>query len=149
MVLVPAESPSPLSTKEQDPYITVLSCWTNQEEAESESSNEEEDKGVSSAASGSDVSVDKDPGSDPVTNKCVCGAVFITSNNHNDNNNTDTVLFCLLYCRVSSNQSESERLKPIRPAPPPPNKKPKQKIPRFVPMGSEFRSKVRFCLRAS
>lgn len=97
---VPAESPSPLSTKEQDPYITVLSCWTNQEEAESESSNEEDDKAVGSAASGSDVSVDKDPGSDPVTNK------------------------------VSSNQSGSGRLKPLRPAPPPPNKKTKQKIPR-------------------
>ncbi|XP_043996523.1 arf-GAP with Rho-GAP domain, ANK repeat and PH domain-containing protein 1 isoform X2 [Gambusia affinis] len=63
------QSPSPLSTKEEDPYVTVLGTWTNQEEAESESSNEEEDKGSSPAASGSDASVDKDPGSDPVTTR--------------------------------------------------------------------------------
>ncbi|KAM4727168.1 arf-GAP with Rho-GAP domain, ANK repeat and PH domain-containing protein 1 isoform 1-T1 [Anableps anableps] len=95
------QSPSPLYTKEEDPYVTVLGSWTNQEEAESESSNEEEDKGISPAASGSDGSVDKDPGSDPVTT------------------------------RVSTNQSD--RLKPTRPAPPPPSRKTKpgkQKIPR-------------------
>ncbi|XP_032432456.1 arf-GAP with Rho-GAP domain, ANK repeat and PH domain-containing protein 1 [Xiphophorus hellerii] len=95
------QSPSPLSIKEEDPYVTVLGTWTNQEEAESESSNEEDDKGSSPVASGSEASVDKDPGSDPVTT------------------------------RVSPNQSD--RLKPTRPAPPPPSRKSKpvkQKIPR-------------------
>ncbi|XP_008400055.1 arf-GAP with Rho-GAP domain, ANK repeat and PH domain-containing protein 1 [Poecilia reticulata] len=95
------QSPFPLPTKEEDPYVTVLATCTNQEEAESESSNEEEDKGSSPAASGSDASVDKDPGSDPVTT------------------------------RVSPNQSD--RLKPTRPAPPPPSRKSKpvkQKTPR-------------------
>ncbi|XP_047463937.1 arf-GAP with Rho-GAP domain, ANK repeat and PH domain-containing protein 1 isoform X2 [Mugil cephalus] len=32
-------------TKGEDDYVTVLACWTNQEEADSESSNEEEDAG--------------------------------------------------------------------------------------------------------
>ncbi|XP_047235774.1 arf-GAP with Rho-GAP domain, ANK repeat and PH domain-containing protein 1 isoform X3 [Girardinichthys multiradiatus] len=61
------QSPSSLSTKEEDPYVTVLACWTNQEEAESESSNEEEDTGVGPAPTVSEQSVDKNPGSHPVT----------------------------------------------------------------------------------
>ncbi|KAM4546601.1 arf-GAP with Rho-GAP domain, ANK repeat and PH domain-containing protein 1 isoform 1-T3 [Fundulus diaphanus] len=57
------QSPSPLSTKkEEDPYVTVLSCWPRQEDGETESSNEE-DTNVSPTASGSDGSADKDPGS--------------------------------------------------------------------------------------
>ncbi|XP_038144260.1 arf-GAP with Rho-GAP domain, ANK repeat and PH domain-containing protein 1 isoform X1 [Cyprinodon tularosa] len=60
--LPPSDSP------EEDPYVTVLGCWTNQEEAETESSNEEEETGASPAASGCiDGSVDIDPGSDPAT----------------------------------------------------------------------------------
>ncbi|MEQ2300846.1 hypothetical protein AMECASPLE_030017, partial [Ameca splendens] len=61
------QSPSSLSTKEEDPYVTVLACWTNQEEAESESSNEEEDTGVCPAPTVSEQSVDENPGSHPVT----------------------------------------------------------------------------------
>ncbi|XP_054902898.1 arf-GAP with Rho-GAP domain, ANK repeat and PH domain-containing protein 1 [Poeciliopsis prolifica] len=94
-----AQSPSP--HMEENPYVTVLGTWTNQEEAESESSNEEEDKGSSPAASGSDASVDKDPGSDPVTT------------------------------RVSPNQSDLLKPTRPAPPPPSRKSKPvKQKIPR-------------------
>ncbi|KAM4544992.1 arf-GAP with Rho-GAP domain, ANK repeat and PH domain-containing protein 1 isoform 2-T2 [Odontesthes bonariensis] len=41
-----ASSPSPHTTKEENPYVTVLACWTNQEEADTDSSNEEDETGV-------------------------------------------------------------------------------------------------------
>lgn len=43
------------------PYVTLLSCWTTQEEADTESSNEEEDTGVSPAPSGVEGPMNGDP----------------------------------------------------------------------------------------
>lgn len=50
---------------EERPYATVLSCWTSPEEADTESSNEDEDTGVKSAPSGPEGPVEGDPVSTP------------------------------------------------------------------------------------
>ncbi|XP_067348222.1 arf-GAP with Rho-GAP domain, ANK repeat and PH domain-containing protein 1 isoform X2 [Channa argus] len=91
---------------EENPYVTVLSCWTNQEEAETESSNEEEDTGVNPAPSGANGPMEKDP------------APTITTNTNSIPTNA------------------SGRILPARPAPPPPRpvgksaKPVRQKTPR-------------------
>ncbi|XP_069572651.1 arf-GAP with Rho-GAP domain, ANK repeat and PH domain-containing protein 1 [Brachyistius frenatus] len=60
-------SPSNQAAKEESPYVTVLACWTSQEEADTESSNEEEDTGVSPAPSGTEGPTEAHA-SDPTTN---------------------------------------------------------------------------------
>ncbi|XP_028276561.1 arf-GAP with Rho-GAP domain, ANK repeat and PH domain-containing protein 1 isoform X2 [Parambassis ranga] len=60
-------SPSPYTTKEESPYITVLACWTSQEEVDTESSNEEEETGLCSAPSGPGP-LDGDPAPEQRTN---------------------------------------------------------------------------------
>ncbi|XP_030602451.1 arf-GAP with Rho-GAP domain, ANK repeat and PH domain-containing protein 1 [Archocentrus centrarchus] len=95
-------SPAPQSTKAENPSATMLACWTTQEEADSDSSNEGEDPGVSTAPS----TAEEDPASAPMTND-------------------DKIL-----------SINSGRLKPTRPAPPPPSaagrsgKSMRQKTPR-------------------
>ncbi|XP_029304199.1 arf-GAP with Rho-GAP domain, ANK repeat and PH domain-containing protein 1 [Cottoperca gobio] len=97
---------SPHTIKEETPYVTMLACWASQEEADTDSSNEEEDAGASHAPSGAYGPMEGDPVSNPSSN---------TTN-------------------LPSNPSG--RLIPTRPPPPPPqtpgkSKKPlKQKIPR-------------------
>ncbi|XP_044078447.1 arf-GAP with Rho-GAP domain, ANK repeat and PH domain-containing protein 1 [Siniperca chuatsi] len=97
---------SPHTIREENPYITVLACWTSQEEADTDSSNEEEDTGVSPAPSGADGTTEGDSASNPSLN-------------------TNNLL-----------SNPSGRLIPTRPAPPPPrpsgqSEKPlKQKTPR-------------------
>uniref|UniRef100_A0AAQ4Q079 Arf-GAP with Rho-GAP domain, ANK repeat and PH domain-containing protein 1-like n=1 Tax=Gasterosteus aculeatus aculeatus TaxID=481459 RepID=A0AAQ4Q079_GASAC len=49
---------SPHTIKEESPYITVLACWASQDEADTDSSNEEEDTEVSPAPSGGDLASD-------------------------------------------------------------------------------------------
>ncbi|CAK6981361.1 arf-GAP with Rho-GAP domain%2C ANK repeat and PH domain-containing protein 1 [Scomber scombrus] len=102
-------SPSPNTNKKENPYITVLACWENQEEADSESSNEEEDTGVSPAPSAAEGPIERDHPSSP-------------------SSDTNNIIF-----------SPSEPIIPTRPAPPPPRpagqsgapRKPaKQKTPR-------------------
>ncbi|XP_056253388.1 arf-GAP with Rho-GAP domain, ANK repeat and PH domain-containing protein 1 isoform X2 [Seriola aureovittata] len=104
----PADQESPQAIGEEDLYITVLACW-GAEEADSESSNEEEDTGVSPAPCGVNGPIEGDPASNPTT----------------DTNNVPT--------------SPPGRILPARPAPPPPrhpgqSQKPgkpvKQKTPR-------------------
>lgn len=73
LVLSPVPSQCPAALKQEDPYITVIAYWLSQEEADTESSNEEQDPGFSPAFPGSDG----DSGSDPATNRCVCA--FLTS----------------------------------------------------------------------
>lgn len=51
-VLVPVLSPSPHTIKGENPYGTVLASWASQEEADTDSSNEEEDTDVSPAPPG-------------------------------------------------------------------------------------------------
>ncbi|KAK2827900.1 hypothetical protein Q5P01_018934 [Channa striata] len=91
---------------EENPYITVLSCWTTQEEAETDSSNEEEETGVKPAPSGANGTVGRDP------------APTMTTNNN------------------SLPTNASGRIVPARPAPPPPRavsqsgKSVRQKTPR-------------------
>ncbi|XP_051793856.1 arf-GAP with Rho-GAP domain, ANK repeat and PH domain-containing protein 1 [Acanthochromis polyacanthus] len=53
----------PSHTKEENPYVTLLGCWTSQEEADTESSNEEEEPGVSPAPSGPEGLTEEDPAS--------------------------------------------------------------------------------------
>ncbi|XP_019219136.1 uncharacterized protein LOC102077808 isoform X2 [Oreochromis niloticus] len=57
-------SPGPHSTRAENLSDTALACWTTQEEAESESSNEEEESGVCPAPS----TAEADPRSAPTTN---------------------------------------------------------------------------------
>ncbi|KAM8899811.1 arf-GAP with Rho-GAP domain, ANK repeat and PH domain-containing protein 1 isoform 2-T2 [Spinachia spinachia] len=45
---------SPHTIKEESPYVRVLACWASQDEADTGSSNEEEDTAVSLAPSGGD-----------------------------------------------------------------------------------------------
>ncbi|XP_074468354.1 arf-GAP with Rho-GAP domain, ANK repeat and PH domain-containing protein 1 [Sebastes fasciatus] len=97
---------SPHTIKEDSLYDTVLACWASQEEADTDSSNEEEDTGASHAPSGADGPMEGDPASNPPSNA----------------NNLPV--------------NPSGRLIPTRPAPPPPHpprqsaKPKKQKIPR-------------------
>nr|XP_046266473.1 arf-GAP with Rho-GAP domain, ANK repeat and PH domain-containing protein 1 isoform X2 [Scatophagus argus] len=97
-------NPSPQSTKKEN--VTLLACWTNQEEADTDSSNEEEDTEVSAVPSHANGPAEGDPASNP------------------SSNTTNPPL------------SPSGRLVPTRPAPPPPrppgpSRKPmKQKTPR-------------------
>ncbi|XP_053188009.1 arf-GAP with Rho-GAP domain, ANK repeat and PH domain-containing protein 1 [Scomber japonicus] len=102
-------SPSPNTNKKENPYITVLACWENQEEADSESSNEEEDTGASPAPSAAERPIERDHPPSP-------------------SSDTSNIIF-----------SQSERIIPTRPAPPPPRlagqsgaprKLAKQKTPR-------------------
>ncbi|KAM9728606.1 arf-GAP with Rho-GAP domain, ANK repeat and PH domain-containing protein 1 isoform 2-T3 [Menidia menidia] len=103
----PAEAPS-LSphTNEENPYVTVLASWTSQEEADSESSNDENEAGVGPGLIQADGAKEVNTVTDPTG-----------STN-----------------RVSA--SPSQHFIPTRPAPPPPPKviqsqKPaKQKTPR-------------------
>ncbi|XP_071369447.1 arf-GAP with Rho-GAP domain, ANK repeat and PH domain-containing protein 1-like [Centroberyx affinis] len=100
-----ASCPSPTTIKGENPYITVLAHWGSQEEVESESSNEEEDTGVGPASSGGDGPMEGD-----------------LAPNHTSNANNITA-------------SQSGRVVPCRPAPPPPRpasqgKPLKQKTPR-------------------
>ncbi|XP_047199620.1 arf-GAP with Rho-GAP domain, ANK repeat and PH domain-containing protein 1 isoform X1 [Hippoglossus stenolepis] len=101
-------NPSPHDALAEIPYVTVLSCWDG-EEADSESSNEEEDTGVSPASFGDDGPMGGDSPSDTATH-------------------THKVL-----------TNPPGRIIPKRPAPPPPRaigqsekpgKRVKQKIPR-------------------
>ncbi|XP_040007483.1 arf-GAP with Rho-GAP domain, ANK repeat and PH domain-containing protein 1 isoform X2 [Xiphias gladius] len=103
-------TPSPHTIGGENPYVTVLACW-EAEEADSESSNEEENTGVSPAPSGADGPMEGDP-------------AFVSTTN---TNNIPT--------------SPPGRIMPTRPAPPPPcppghSEKPgkpvKQKIPRVA-----------------
>ena len=66
LVLVPVLNPSPNDALAEIPYVTVLSCWDG-EEADSESSNEEEDTGVSPASFGDDGPMGEDSPSDTAT----------------------------------------------------------------------------------
>ncbi|XP_037830410.1 arf-GAP with Rho-GAP domain, ANK repeat and PH domain-containing protein 1 [Kryptolebias marmoratus] len=59
---------SPGLPEETSPYVTVLASWISQE-ADTESSNEEEDTGLSSAFSGSDRPEEGVSGSDPATTR--------------------------------------------------------------------------------
>ncbi|XP_060911744.1 arf-GAP with Rho-GAP domain, ANK repeat and PH domain-containing protein 1 isoform X4 [Labrus mixtus] len=45
----------------EDPYVTIMACWASQDEIDTDSSNEEEDPGVSSAHSGAGGPTDGDP----------------------------------------------------------------------------------------
>lgn len=65
--LVPGLTRSTLDVRSETSYVTVLSCW-DAEEADSESSNEEEDTGVSAAPSGADGPMGGDPASHLTTN---------------------------------------------------------------------------------
>ncbi|KAK5917584.1 hypothetical protein CgunFtcFv8_002420 [Champsocephalus gunnari] len=89
---------------EENPYVTLLACWASQEEADTDSSNEEDDTGASPAPSGAEGPMEGDPA-------------------HNTLSTTTN---------LPSNQAG--RLVPTRPAPPPPPsqlKKPlRQKMPR-------------------
>ncbi|CAG5882247.1 unnamed protein product [Menidia menidia] len=102
---VPAPSLSP-HTNEENPYVTVLASWTSQEEADSESSNDENEAGVGPGLIQADGAKEVNTVTDPTG-----------STN-----------------RVSA--SPSQHFIPTRPAPPPPPKviqsqKPaKQKTPR-------------------
>ncbi|XP_031734954.1 arf-GAP with Rho-GAP domain, ANK repeat and PH domain-containing protein 1 [Anarrhichthys ocellatus] len=49
--------------KEETPYVTVLASWASQDEADTDSSNEEEDTGGSHAPSGADGLMEGDPSS--------------------------------------------------------------------------------------
>ncbi|XP_034088103.1 arf-GAP with Rho-GAP domain, ANK repeat and PH domain-containing protein 1-like isoform X1 [Gymnodraco acuticeps] len=95
---------SPHTIKEENPYVTLLACWASQEEADTDSSNEEDDTGASPAPSGAEGPMEGDP-------------------THNTSSTTTN---------LPSNQAG--RLVPTRPAPPPPPsqlKKPqRQKMPR-------------------
>ncbi|XP_010767631.1 uncharacterized protein, partial [Notothenia coriiceps] len=95
---------SPHTIKEENPYVTLLACWASQEEADTDSSNEEDDTGASPAPSGAEGPMEGDPA-------------------HNTSSTTTN---------LPSNQAG--RLVPTRPAPPPPRsqlKKPlRQKMPR-------------------
>ncbi|KAM9348690.1 arf-GAP with Rho-GAP domain, ANK repeat and PH domain-containing protein 1 [Symphorus nematophorus] len=53
----------PDTNKEENPYVTVLACWASQEEPDTDSSNEEEDTGVSPAPSGANGPMAGDPAS--------------------------------------------------------------------------------------
>ncbi|XP_039633654.1 arf-GAP with Rho-GAP domain, ANK repeat and PH domain-containing protein 1 isoform X1 [Perca fluviatilis] len=98
---------SPHAVREERPYSTVLACWTSTEEAESDSSNEEEETGASQSLPGATEPTGEDP----------------ASNQNSTTNNS-----------LPSNPSG--RLVPKRPAPPPPHllgqsgKPLKQKTPR-------------------
>ncbi|KAM7397380.1 hypothetical protein PAMA_005606 [Pampus argenteus] len=59
---------TPNNTKEENPYITVLACWASQDEADTDSSNEEEDTGASYAPSGADGRMEGDPASNSCSN---------------------------------------------------------------------------------
>lgn len=56
------------TTKEENPYVTVLACWTNQEEVDTESSDEEEETGVNLAPSGPEGLMEEDPTSTNTNN---------------------------------------------------------------------------------
>ncbi|XP_008277690.1 arf-GAP with Rho-GAP domain, ANK repeat and PH domain-containing protein 1 [Stegastes partitus] len=56
------------TTKEENPYVTVLACWTNQEEVDTESSNEEEETGINPAPSGTEGVMEDDPNSTNTNN---------------------------------------------------------------------------------
>ncbi|KAG8008355.1 Arf-GAP with Rho-GAP domain [Nibea albiflora] len=60
----PTEDGPSRTNKEEKPYITMLSCWASQEEADTDSSNEEEVTEVS----GADGPVEGDPASNPSSN---------------------------------------------------------------------------------
>ncbi|XP_059207922.1 arf-GAP with Rho-GAP domain, ANK repeat and PH domain-containing protein 1 [Centropristis striata] len=45
---------SPHNVKEEHPYVPVLACWASQEEADTDSSNEEEDTGANHTPSGAE-----------------------------------------------------------------------------------------------
>ncbi|XP_076605795.1 arf-GAP with Rho-GAP domain, ANK repeat and PH domain-containing protein 1 [Chaetodon auriga] len=53
-------SPSPHTIKGETPYGTLLACWASQEEADTDSSNEEEDTEASSVPSGGDGPMEGD-----------------------------------------------------------------------------------------
>ncbi|XP_068437176.1 arf-GAP with Rho-GAP domain, ANK repeat and PH domain-containing protein 1 [Clinocottus analis] len=97
---------SPHTVREESPYVTVLACWASQDDADTDSSNEEEDTAVSHAPSRADGPMGGDPASN--TKEYVSSTSNVPAN----------------------------RLVPIRPAPPPPHppgqsRKPlKQKTPR-------------------
>ncbi|KAI3373370.1 hypothetical protein L3Q82_006663 [Scortum barcoo] len=65
---VPVFRISPHAIREDNPYITVLACWASHEEADSDSSNEEEDPGVSPGPCGADAPVEGNPGPSSSTN---------------------------------------------------------------------------------
>lgn len=67
-VLVLVFKESPHTIKEDSLYDTVLACWASQEEADTDSSNEEEDTGASHAPSGADGPMEGDPASNPPSN---------------------------------------------------------------------------------
>ena len=46
----------------------MLACWASQEEADTESSNEEEDTGASPAPSRDEGQIEQDPASNPSSN---------------------------------------------------------------------------------
>ncbi|XP_078100668.1 uncharacterized protein LOC144513457 isoform X2 [Sander vitreus] len=97
---------SPYGVREELPYSTVLACWTSTEEAESDSSNEEEETGASQSLPGATGPMGEDP----------------ASNQNSTTNNLPS--------------NPPGRLVPKRPAPPPPHllgqsgKPLKQKTPR-------------------
>lgn len=66
--LLPVLIQSTNTNKEENPYVSVLACWVSQEEADTESSNEEEDTGASPAPSGADGRIEGDPASNPSSN---------------------------------------------------------------------------------
>lgn len=73
VVLPPVQSPAesrqeaeegltpPSHTKDENPYVTLLGCWTSQEEADTESSNEEEEPGIGPAPPGPQGLTEEDP----------------------------------------------------------------------------------------
>lgn len=67
-VLVPVFKQSPHPIRKETPYVTVLACWASQDEADTDSSNEEEGVGVSPAPSGANGPTEGDPASNPSLN---------------------------------------------------------------------------------
>ncbi|KAM8741507.1 arf-GAP with Rho-GAP domain, ANK repeat and PH domain-containing protein 1 isoform 2-T3 [Acanthopagrus schlegelii] len=121
------EVSNPHTTKEESPYITLLASWASQEEIETDSSNEEEDMGVSPAPSGAHGPMEGDPVAN--TNKYGYSIRMTTVTNQISAASNTTLIFVF-------GSLPSSQLTPSRPAPPPPrppnqSQKPlKQKKPR-------------------
>lgn len=64
--LVPGPSSKP--SKDENPYVTVLACWVGQEEADTDSSNEDDDTGIGPSPSGAQWQMKSDPASNPPSN---------------------------------------------------------------------------------
>lgn len=80
-VWVPVSRRSPHTIKEENPYVTLLACWASQEEADTDSSNEEDDTGASPAPSGAEGPMEGDPAhnTSSTTTKYVYGTTKTTS----------------------------------------------------------------------